>query len=123
MNKISAVHATSNRRFLSRTGLFLALAIAPCLALSLAGPLRAQEPAAAFDTSRVLLYDTTRFPPFNVTETRTLRDALNDDIVHDDTPLLVLEGSSGSLALLVEQMAYHHVAQGELAGEPWMVSF
>ena len=122
MNNISAVHATSNRPFLSRTGLFLSLAIAPCLALSLAGPLRAQE-AAVFDTSRVLLYDTTRFQPFNVTETRTLRDALNDDVVHEDTPLLVLEGSSGSLALLVEQMAYHHVAQGELAGEPWMVSF
>ena len=25
--------------------------------------------------------------------------------------------------LLTDQMAYHHVAQGDIAGEPWMVSF
>jgi hypothetical protein len=97
--------------------LFLAV-----IALIVTAPLRAQEPAA-FDLDRVLLYDMTRFLPFNVSETRTLRDALDDGTIHDDTPLLVLEGRSGALALLVEQMAYHHVAQGELAGEPWMVSF
>jgi hypothetical protein len=27
------------------------------------------------------------------------------------------------VALVTDQMAYHHVAQGEIAGEPWMVSF
>jgi hypothetical protein len=30
---------------------------------------------------------------------------------------------AGRLALVTDQMAYHHVAQGEIAGEPWMVSF
>lgn len=104
------------------------LALASCLALGVADALRAQQPGedrapAAFDTSRVLLTDTTRFQPFNVTETRALREALDEARVHEDTPLLVLEHSTGALALLVEQMAYHHVAQGELAGEPWMVSF
>jgi hypothetical protein len=67
--------------------------------------------------------DTTRFQPFNVSETRALREALDDEAVHEDTPLLVLEQATGTLALLVEQMAYHHVAQGVMAGEPWMVSF
>jgi hypothetical protein len=106
----------------NRTGITFALLLATAVAYGAAGDLNAQEPAA-FDLDRVLLYDMTRFLPFNVSETRALRDALDDGTIHEDTPLLVLEGRSGALALLVEQMAYHHVAQGELAGEPWMVSF
>ncbi len=109
-------------------GLAFTLALASCVALGDAGALRAQpgeeaRATAAFDTSRVLLMDTTQFKAFTVTGTRALRGALEDGVVHEDTPLLVLEHSTGALALLVEQMAYHHVAQGELAGEPWMVSF
>jgi len=104
------------------------LALVSCLTLGAAVALGAQETgttraAQAFDTSRVLLMDTTRFRPFNVSDTRALREALDDGAVHEDTPLLVLEHAGGTLALLVEQMAYHHVAQGDIAGEPWMVSF
>ena len=34
------------------------------------------------------------------------------------------ESSGGStLTFLTMQMSYHHIAQGDLAGEPWMVSF
>jgi hypothetical protein len=34
-----------------------------------------------------------------------------------------MEHDAGALALLTQQMSYHHLAQGEMAGEPWMVSF
>ncbi len=40
-----------------------------------------------------------------------------------DTLLIVLEREGQRRALLVSDMIYHHVAQGELAGEPWAVSF
>jgi len=35
----------------------------------------------------------------------------------------VMDVAGQKLALVTRQMAYHHVAQGELAGEPWMVTF
>ena len=43
--------------------------------------------------------------------------------LRDDEELLVFERSGQARALLVRQMAYHHVAQGELAGEPYLVTF
>jgi hypothetical protein len=35
---------------------------------------------------------------------------------------MVIERNDWMLALLTKQMIYHHVAQGEMSGEPWMVS-
>lgn len=75
-----------------------------------------------FDIDRAYLVDSTVFEPFFVTESRPLRDALRERAVHDDTPVLVLEHRAGRLALLTEQLAYHHAAQGDFKGEPWMVS-
>ncbi len=37
--------------------------------------------------------------------------------------LLVFERGGEHRALIAREMAYHHVAQGELAGEPYLVSF
>ena len=37
-------------------------------------------------------------------------------------PVVVSECSAVPLVLLKRHLAYHHVAQGEAAGEPWMVS-
>ena len=52
-----------------------------------------------------------------------VQEALASGDVREDTPVLVMEGATGVLALLTRQMCYHHLAQGEMAGEPWMVSF
>ncbi len=76
-----------------------------------------------FDIERAYVVDSTRFVPFVATESRSLRGAIRAGVIHEDTPLLVLEHSAGTLALSMEQMAYHHAAQGEIEGEPWMVSF
>ena len=74
-------------------------------------------------SGRAILHDTWGFDPFRVTSFESLSDALEAGKVAGDTPLLVLTRGDTRLALLTTQMSYHHVAQGELVGEPWMVSF
>ena len=64
-----------------------------------------------------------RFEPFVVSETEPMRDAMSAGKLQDDTRVLVLDHPAGLLAFLTDQMTYHHVAQGEIDGEPWMVSF
>lgn len=104
----------------------MTLRIVPLLVLAgslpIGGAANAQH-AGSLDRSRALISDSTVFQPFLVEETRPLAEARRDRTVHDATPLLVLEIGGRWLALSMEQLAYHHAAQGELAGEPWMVSF
>ncbi len=64
-----------------------------------------------------------RFEPFVVSNTELMQDAMSAGKVQDDTRLLVLDHPAGTLAFLTDQMTYHHVAQGDINGEPWMVSF
>ena len=40
-----------------------------------------------------------------------------------ETELIVIERGGIHRAFLAREMAHHHVAQGDLAGEPYMVSF
>lgn len=94
-----------------------------CLVAALVAlPARALLPQD-FDLGRAAINDTTVFAPFVVSSSVRLRDALDDHTVDGDTPVLVFDTRSGPLALITAQMTYHHVAQGEIAGEPWMVSF
>ena len=79
--------------------------------------------AATFDPARAILGDTPMFDAFYPTTTTRLFDALDDRVVRDDTGVLVMDVAGQKLALVTRQMSYHHVAQGELAGEPWMVTF
>ncbi|MGH7560257.1 MAG: hypothetical protein ACRENB_04470 [Gemmatimonadales bacterium] len=83
----------------------------------------AQQAPEKFDRSRAWIADSVLFVPFRVTSTVPLKDALENKRVENATNLLVLERGKTRLALVTSQMAYHHVAQGEIAGEPWMVSF
>ncbi len=90
--------------------------------------LSAQELVTAgseeFDANRAMLFDSTVYVPFQVTdEIRPLRDALSDGTLQDHAVLLIIEHSQQRLALVRDQMSYHHAAQGEIMGEPWMVSF
>jgi hypothetical protein len=84
----------------------------------------ADPKSSEFDIERAFLHDGSRFEPFLVEETHSLAEALEQGRIDDDTSLLVMEHpDAGRLALVTVQMAYHHVAQGEIAGEPWMVDF
>ena len=104
--------------------LFRSTAAAPVvpLLLLLASPALGQT-AEDFDADRALLSDAPMFDAFYPTEYESLADARSSRRVNDDTALLVLEQNGITLALLTMQMSYHHIAQGELEGEPWMVSF
>ncbi len=96
------------------------------LLLSLIAPIPAQgqQPRRTdFDVSRARLAQRSRFRPFRVEETQPLRAALAAGLVDDETGILVMERGTSGLAVVTRQMAYHHIAQGEMAGEPWMVSF
>lgn len=76
-----------------------------------------------FDVNRAMLPDGSRFTPFLVEESQLLSEALGQGVVDEDTPILVVERGGQRLALITREMMFHHVAQGEMAGEPWMVSF
>lgn len=76
-----------------------------------------------FDAERAYLGSGPTFTPLHDPEFEPLEGALRSGAVEDDTPLLVFEAGGETLALVTAQMSYHHVAQGEMAGEPWMVTF
>jgi hypothetical protein len=76
-----------------------------------------------FEPGRAILSDVWGFDPFPVTKMEPLKDAFEDGKVGEDTAVLLLMRGDTRLVLLTEQMSYHHVAQGELEGEPWMVTF
>ncbi len=90
-------------------------------------PLMAQQiveaGSAEFEVDRAMLLDSTVYVRFDVTDTRPLREALDEGLLQAQTRVLIMEHSKGRLALVTDQMAYHHTAQGEIDGEPWMVSF
>ncbi|MCH7890888.1 MAG: hypothetical protein IH921_05225 [Gemmatimonadetes bacterium] len=76
-----------------------------------------------FDTDRAIFWRAPNFVPFRNPDWRSLSDALRSGDVSDDTPVLVFEVAGTTLVLVSGQMAYHHVAQGHMYGEPWMVTF
>jgi len=103
-----------------------AAAAVPIVMLAAGRELRGQaagEEAPEFEVERAYLADETLFVPFLVEGTEPLAEALRDGVVEEETSLLVMEHRAGRLALVTDQMAYHHVAQGDISGEPWMVSF
>jgi len=73
-----------------------------------------------FHASRARYSGPDQFPRFRITgEGTSLREAG----LSPKALLLVYERAGQRRALLVNQMTWHHVAQGELAGEPYVVSF
>ncbi|MEM7414874.1 MAG: hypothetical protein AAF389_05205 [Gemmatimonadota bacterium] len=103
---------TSNRRWL----------FALPLVAMLPGTVEAQT-AEDFDESRAYLGEAPMFDAFYPEAYEPLSTLLRDGRVDDDTAILRLRRGDTTLTLITNQMSYHHIAQGELAGEPWMVSF
>lgn len=106
------------------------LALAALLTLSPAAA-RAQTPVtlpdgpakAGFDISRLEWSLHGMLDAFTVTRTQPVRDALARGVIAVDTDVLVTDTLDGPLALLTEQMAYHHIAQGSTRGRDWLVTF
>jgi hypothetical protein len=63
------------------------------------------------------------FKTFDVEQTEPLQKVLTDGRVAEDTPVLVTATAAGNLALLTDQMVFHHLAQGRADGKDWMAAF
>jgi hypothetical protein len=73
-----------------------------------------------FNSDRAILKDPDQFKRFNVIGNGV---PLNEANLKSKELLLVFERGGERRALLQKQMMYHHVAQGELASEPYLVTF
>lgn len=91
----------------------------------ISGPLEIPKgPAkAGFDITRLNSENYGSFEPFYVMDTQPLKKALDGGKVAADTRVLVTETAAGKLALITDQMAYHHLAQGRDGGKDWMATF
>lgn len=76
-----------------------------------------------FDTDRAIFWARPNFTPLRDPEWQSLRRALRAGEVADETTVVTFDVGGKTLVLVSSQMAYHHVAQGEMEGEPWMVTF
>lgn len=74
----------------------------------------------AFDLARAKLFGPNKFKRFRVPERHRPLSAAG---LGDGESLQIIERGGQKLALAVRQMAYHHVAEGRLGGEPFAVSF
>jgi hypothetical protein len=73
-----------------------------------------------FDAKRAFLSRPDLFRRFRVPDEA---EPLADAKLGDEDWLLVAERGGARRAFYLTHMAYHHVAQGTLAGEPYVVSF
>ena len=79
--------------------------------------------APGFDIERFSGAGNGVFETFYVEETEPLRQALEDGRLDASTRMLVLETAGGNLALVTDQMAFHHLAQGTSEGRHWLATF
>jgi hypothetical protein len=108
---------------LNRCSLGIMFAVAACGQTPVT-PLLPNGPAKpGFDISRFSPTAVGTFETFNVTSTERLKEALENGRVVPNTRVLVIRTAAGTLALLTEQMVYHHIAQGRAGDKNWMATF
>ena len=83
----------------------------------------AAQAREAFDSTRVWISENSPYETYHVTDTRPLREAMDDGTIDKRTYMVVMERPEITLAMVMQQVAWHHAVQGEVNGEPWMVSF
>ncbi len=79
--------------------------------------------APGFDIKRFSDAVNGLFDTFYVQKTQSLRYVLDQGKVAEGTRVLVFSTAAGKLALLTDQMAFHHIAQGTDGGKDWMATF
>ena len=76
--------------------------------------------ARAFDATRAWLRGPDHFPRFEVRAPATPVEATE---LGDDEVIVVARRHDEAVGFRKREIAYHHLAQGTLAGEPYLVSF
>jgi len=79
--------------------------------------------APGFDIKRFSNAGNGAFETFYVQKTEQLKDVLDQGGVAADTRVLVFSAAGGKLALITDQMAFHHIAEGTDGGKDWMAVF
>ena len=103
--------------------LILAVASAVALAQSNAPPQLPHGPAKpGFDITR-FSSNGGLFKTFYVEQTEPLEKILREGRVAEETPVLMTATAAGNLALLTDQMVFHHLAQGRAGGKDWLAAF
>ena len=74
-----------------------------------------------FDDTRAWLKGPDFFPRFVVTDERLGR--LADSKLPADTELMIADVAGESMAFVAGELASPHMAQGTLAGKPYLVTF
>ena len=74
----------------------------------------------AIDRSHAVLRDKWEVEPFPVPDQGM---PLRDEGLPADLELILFERNGVYRTLVMREMAYHHIAQGELGSEPYIVSF
>jgi hypothetical protein len=74
----------------------------------------------SFDATRAQLSDPDMFERYRVPDRG---EPLREAGLSNDTDVMLVERGGETRAFLLRQLTYHHLAQGELAGEPYIVSF
>jgi hypothetical protein len=110
------------RKVSSEPYLFLAIAAITVLMCPASLPAQSKSGKPKFDTTRMANSEG-QFQTFHVTGTQPLRQVLNAGTLKEDTRVLVTQTAAGKLALLTDQMSFHHIAQGQAGGKGWMVTF
>jgi hypothetical protein len=76
-----------------------------------------------FDSSRARLSKKDMFQRFVVKGSESLEIAVKEKKIGGDDQILIVERNGERLAFSISQIAYHHIAQGKLAGQPYLVTF
>jgi hypothetical protein len=79
--------------------------------------------APGFDIKRFSNVGNGAFETFYVQTTERLKDVLDQGRIASDTRVLVFSTAGGKLALITDQMSFHHLAQGTDGGKDWMATF
>ena len=79
--------------------------------------------APGFDIKRFSNAGNGAFETFYVQKTEQLKDVLDQGRVAADTRVLVFSTAGGKFALITDQMAFHHIAEGMDSGKDWMAVF
>ncbi len=76
-----------------------------------------------FDIHRAIFWSGPNFMPLRNPEWLSLDAFLRVGVIDKDTPVVHFSAGGKTLVLVSAQMAYHHIAQGDMNGEAWMVTF
>jgi hypothetical protein len=79
--------------------------------------------APGFDIKRFSNAGNGAFETFYVQKTEQLKGVLDQGRIAPDTRVLVFSTAGGKLALITDQMAFHHIAEGTDSGKDWMAVF